>query len=143
MLGQARIKEKEAEYGEMIKRLTSNPDTFTAKIAGIAIIPVCYPHFGSSLQQEMIKYVSHCAIVRSIYRSLAKDENSQLRKAVAINLKYLILQIPKYPETEAVSLFQQFSKDEQDVVRFYCVENLLALGQVIPYHVSHLAPILW
>jgi len=60
-----------------------------------------------------------------------------VRKAVAVNLKHLIHHIPKYPETEAVSLFQQLSKDEQDPVRFHCVENLLAIGQVIPYQVAN------
>ena len=74
-------------------------------------------------------------LIYSQYRNLAKDENVQVRKAVATNLKFLILQIPKYPETEAVSLLQLFSKDEQDIVRFLCVDNLLALGQVIPYQV--------
>ena len=47
----------------------------------------------------------------------------------------MIAQVPKYPEAEALTLFQALSKDEQDTIRLYCVEQLLALSQVIPYQV--------
>jgi len=47
----------------------------------------------------------------------------------------MILQVPKYPESEALTLFQTLSKDELDTVRLYCVDHLLALSQVLPYQV--------
>jgi len=55
ILAQAKIKEREAEFVELIKRLVNNSDTFTAKIAGMAIIPVCFPHFSAGTQQEMVE----------------------------------------------------------------------------------------
>ncbi len=57
VLGQAKIKEREAEFTELIKRLVNNQDTFTAKIAGAAIIPVCFPFMSAGTQQEIIKYL--------------------------------------------------------------------------------------
>ena len=68
-----------------------------------------------------------------LFKNLAKDEkNIQVRKAASSNLKNMIQCIPKYSETEAVNLFQQFCKDDQDLVRFACVETLLAICQSIP-----------
>lgn len=66
----------------------------------------------------------------------ARDENPQVRRAVAGNLRHLILLIPKYPDTEAVALFQQFAKDDHDMVRMHCVDMFLALSQMIPYAVK-------
>jgi hypothetical protein len=47
----------------------------------------------------------------------------------------MIAHVPKYPEAEALALFSSLCKDEQDTIRLYCVEQLLALSQVIPYQV--------
>ena len=63
----------------------------------------------------------------------------QVRKAAATNLKFLIQKIPKYPESEALSLFQLLCKDDQDVVRFASVDNLLALGKTLPFTVKMLS----
>jgi len=56
----------------------------------------------------------------------------QVRKAASANLKFMIQNTPKYPEAESVGLFQQFCKDEQDPVRFPCIETLLAICQMLP-----------
>ena len=68
--------------------------------------------------------------------SSATDENPQVRRAAASNLRALVLLIPKYPDTEAVGLFQLFAKDEQDTVRMHCVDIFLGLSQMIPYAVE-------
>lgn len=70
-----------------------------------------------------------------MYRGFAKDENIQVRKAASFNLKFLIANVPKYPETEAINLFQLLYKDEQDIVRFSSVDNMLALAQAVAYPV--------
>jgi hypothetical protein len=61
-----------------------------------------------------------------------KSDILQVRKSAATNLKFLIAKIPKFPEAEATSLFQLVCKDEQDVVRFTSVDNLLAIGKALP-----------
>ena len=57
VLGQARIKDKEADYIELIKRLINGQETFTSKIAGMSIIPVCYPFVSPPAQQDLIRYL--------------------------------------------------------------------------------------
>jgi len=63
-----------------------------------------------------------------------------VRKAVSMNLKEMIQCIEcGYPEKEAISLFQAFSKDPQDLVRFPCVDSLIALCTLVPSQVCILS----
>ncbi len=62
-----------------------------------------------------------------------------MRKAAAHNLKFMAEHIPKFPEAEAMSLFQHFAKDDQDVVRFHSVDSILVIAQVVTFAVSKCA----
>ena len=51
----------------------------------------------------------------------------QVRRIAAATLKSLIEFIPQFPEAEAVNMFQEFNKDEQDSVRLMSMGNFIAL----------------
>lgn len=71
-----------------------------------------------------------------LYRSLAKESNMQIRKAVSANLRYMIQR--NYSKTEAIRIFKEFCSDPNDLVRFHCVDSLISLCQVIPAQVISL-----
>jgi len=49
-----KIKEKEADVMELVRRFAKDSEIFTTKIADASIIPVCYPSVSAASQQEMI-----------------------------------------------------------------------------------------
>ncbi len=53
MLGQAKIKDHETELMTLIRRLTQSQETFAARLAALAMIPVCYAHFSVAVQSEL------------------------------------------------------------------------------------------
>jgi len=67
VISQSKIKDRESEFFDLIKRLINANDSFTSKIAGIAIIPVCFAHMNSTNQQELIKYFSNYSNLHKVY----------------------------------------------------------------------------
>lgn len=53
VLGLAKIKDHEAELMTLIRRLVQTQETFATKLAALAMIPVCYPHFSAAVQSEL------------------------------------------------------------------------------------------
>lgn len=64
------------------------------------------------------------------------DEAMQVRRAVSTSLKGMVGCIGHgYSEKEAAGLLQALANDGQDLVRFPCVEALLALCTAVPSQV--------
>ena len=53
VLASSRIKEREGEVMDLIKRLQKDSESFTGRIAAASIIPVCFPSVSSSSQQDL------------------------------------------------------------------------------------------
>eukprot|EP00826_Nyctotherus_ovalis_P061033 TRINITY_DN8641_c0_g3_i1.p2 TRINITY_DN8641_c0_g3~~TRINITY_DN8641_c0_g3_i1.p2 ORF type:complete len:262 (-),score=33.38 TRINITY_DN8641_c0_g3_i1:16-801(-) len=79
--------------------------------------------FGVSARIDIVRY---CANGR-MYKGCVKNEVPQVRRIAAATLKALLEYMPLFEEAEALEMFQEFNKDEQDSVRLMSIENLLAL----------------
>jgi len=56
VLSIAKIKENEAEIMDVLRKFAKDMECFTNKIAGAAMIPICYASVSAASQQELLMY---------------------------------------------------------------------------------------
>eukprot|EP00331_Platyophrya_macrostoma_P022532 CAMPEP_0176453318 /NCGR_PEP_ID=MMETSP0127-20121128/29152_1 /TAXON_ID=938130 /ORGANISM="Platyophrya macrostoma, Strain WH" /LENGTH=578 /DNA_ID=CAMNT_0017842125 /DNA_START=154 /DNA_END=1890 /DNA_ORIENTATION=+ len=118
VLAKVDIKKSEENIMGIIKRFVS-ADYHTAKGAAASIIPTVYPMVSSNSQSDLLQ----------IYALLSTDEVPLVRKFAAMNLKDFVKLLPNTSETDLFNILKTFLKDEQDFVRLYVIDGLVAFAK--------------
>ena len=116
------IKTHEKEIIDILRRLFS-ANSFSSKISCINLFPILFPIISNEVANELI----------NIIKQSSKSEIHQLRKSALILIKELVMLVPKFPESEIISLFNNFVSDENESVRLCCPEVLTSMSKIIPW----------
>lgn len=112
----------ETEGVEMVRSLNST-ENFSSKISSLGIIKFIFNQVSEPVAKELF----------TKYKELAASSVPQLRKHAAGILKDFIALIPKVNEKEVLILFNDFFKDDQDLVRALTIEGCIGFLKVIPF----------
>jgi len=112
------FKKSEETIIGIIKRFVQ-ADYHTAKGSASSLIPFVYPQCSSNYQSDLTQ----------IYGLLISDEVPLVRKYAAMNLKDFVKLLPNASETDLASCLKALLKDEQDFVRLYIIDALVAFAK--------------
>jgi len=112
------IKKNEETIMGIIKRFVSE-DFHTSKGAAASLIPTVYPLVSQNYQSDLLQ----------IYGLLCTDDVPLVRKFASMYLKDFVKLLPNANEAELYNYLKAFLKDEQDFVRLYVIDALVAFAK--------------
>jgi len=133
LIAKIKIPDFEDELIALFIRLVKG-DWYTSKVSSTKVMMTIYPHVSSSGQKQLFK----------LFAPLCEDSIPQVRKASAIALNNLILQIPKAPEADLIKLFQALQTDNQDMVKMQGIDSCINFAKKLSSskYETHIIPYL-
>ncbi|KAI8867079.1 ARM repeat-containing protein [Ramicandelaber brevisporus] len=109
----------EEYYVPMVKRLATG-SWFSNRASSAALFAACYKQVSPSTRDNL----------HQLIESLTRDETPMARRSIATHLPNIINKMEvEAMTTTAVSLFNQLASDDQDSVRLFSIDSLIAISK--------------